>query len=58
MEMSASVPLQNLGPAGQIRVPAQKRLEILEAFDRSGMSGSVFGSSLFPVGRSGLTGGG
>jgi len=42
MDTSASVSLLKEDLVGRIRVPAAKRLQILEEFDRSGMSGSAF----------------
>ncbi len=42
MDTSASVSLLKEDLAGRIRVPAAKRLQILEEFDRSGMSGTAF----------------
>ena len=42
MDTSASVSLLKEGLAGRIRVPAAKRLQILDEFDRSGMSGLAF----------------
>ena len=39
MDTNASVSLLKEDLAGRIRVPAAKRLQILEEFDRSGMSG-------------------
>ena len=42
MDTNASVSLLKEDLAGRIRVPAAKRLQILEEFDRSGMSGLAF----------------
>jgi len=42
MDTSASVSLLKEDLVGRIRVPAAKRLQILEEFDRSGMSGLAF----------------
>ena len=42
MDTNASVSLLKEDLAGRVRVPAAKRLQILEEFDRSGMSGLAF----------------
>ena len=42
MDTNASVSLLKEDLAGRIRVPAANRLQILEEFDRSGMSGLAF----------------
>jgi hypothetical protein len=42
MDTNASVSLLKEDLAGRIRIPAEKRPQILEVFDRSGMSGSAF----------------
>ena len=42
--------------AGRIRVPAAKRLQILEEFDRSGMSGLAFAELLGVIRESQSTG--
>ena len=42
MDTNASVSLLKEDLAGRIRIPAEKRLQILEEFDRCGMSGSAF----------------
>jgi len=42
MDTNASVSLLKEDLVGRIRIPAEKRLQILEEFDRSGMSGTAF----------------
>jgi hypothetical protein len=42
MDTSASVSLLKEDLAGRIRVPAEKRLQILEEFHRSGIIGTAF----------------
>lgn len=42
MDTSASVSLLRADRSGRVRVPAEKKRQILEEFDRSGMSGAAF----------------